>query len=142
MSITVFRDPKDIPSGFYLTDCAVSGGTLEAFLNTAMALSGGKLCIRLNLTAMDFTFPCQTGRGTPVTSARIEQLKRDHPCHFSPALMTKYLSFLTGGELHAVLFDTEETLDQKLKLAEALGVPMALRSESHPQKYSSSPQPN
>lgn len=142
MSITVYCEPKNIPPGFYLTDCAVSGGTLESFLNTAMELSGGKLCIRLNLIAMDFVLPCRTGLGTPIIPSRLEQLRKAYVSHFSPALMMQYLTYLEHGQLHAVLFDTLDTLDKKLKLAETLGVPMALCPKSYSQEYDMPLRPN
>lgn len=130
MSITVYRHLRDIPSDCFLADCAVSGGTLEDFLRKALELSEGKLCLRLQKTAMDFLLPCPSGIGAPVSTAELEQLREKYPCHFSPALMTDYLTHIEVGQLHLTLFDTEETIAKKLKLAETLGVPMAFYPES------------
>ena len=126
MSITVCRNPDEIPPGFYITDCAVSGGTLEAFLKTAMELSGGKLCVRISPMATEFPLPCRSGVGAAVSEKRLEELRKKYPCRFSPALVMEYMSFLEAGQVHVVLFDTEETLKRKRALAEQLGIPMVL----------------
>ena len=132
MSITVCRNRDDIPPGFYLTDCAVSGGTLEAFLKTALELSAGKLCLQLRPMAMEFTLPCRSGVGIPITQQRLTQLRKTCHSHFSPALLMEYLTFQENAQVHLVLFDTEATLKKKQLLAERLGVPMILQSKIPP----------
>ena len=127
MSITVCRNGNDVPPGFYLTDCAVSGGTLKTFLESALELSAGKLCLRLCPTAMEFSLPCRSGVGLPIAQPRLQQLQSTCPRHFSPALVMEYLTFQENGQVHLVLFDTEETLRNKQRLAEQLGVPVLLR---------------
>lgn len=131
MSITVCRNRDQIPPGFYLADCAVSGGTLEAFLRACMELTKGQLCVRIAPIAMDFPLPCPGGKGTPISQDKLEQLKKTHACHFSSALQMNYLTYMDGPQLHGVLFDTKETLRKKLNLAERLGVPMALLPDSN-----------
>lgn len=126
MSITVFSSPDQLPPGTYLADCAVSGGTLADFLKKALEFSHKRLCVRMEMVFMDFTLPCPTGMGTPLTEAQAASLLKSRTPYFSQALHTNYVTFLEGQSLHAVLADSSETLRRKLKLAESLGVPYAL----------------
>lgn len=128
MSMKVCRSISEIPPGYYLSDCAVSGGTLEGFLKSALRLSDGKLCLRLASQAVVFPLPCFDGKGSPLPQPQMEQLKSNHPSHFSPGLLMSYLTFQRQGQLHILLFDTPETLQKKQQLAETLGVPLMLRS--------------
>lgn len=126
MSIALFGSRDEIPAGFYLTDCTVSGGTLEQFLTAALELARGRLCVRLTAGAMDFTLPCPTGQGSPLAPETRSALLRQHPVIFSEALCTNYLTFCSGDRLHAVLFDDVSSLIKKLSLCQRLGIPAAL----------------
>lgn len=125
MSIHVYGSLHELPPGFYLTDCAVSGGTLESFLRSALELSGGRLCVRIRPYSMDFPLPCPSGIGTVLPEELLHRVREAYPCHFSPALGTNYLTYLDSGVLHAVLFDNERSLGYKLTLCEKLGIPSA-----------------
>lgn len=131
MSITVCRNRDQVPPGFYLADCAVSGGTLEAFLRACMELTKGQFCVRIAPIAMDFPLPSPGGKGVSISQDKLERLKKAHACHFSSALQMNYLTYLEDSQLHGVLFDTKETVRKKLALAESLGVPMAMLPDSN-----------
>lgn len=130
MSITVLRSAAQLPPGTYLAPCAVSGGTLTAFLKSAMELAQGRLCVRIAPVYMALTLPCPTGQGAALTKARALELIQDRPRIFSPALCTNYTVFFQDGDLCAILMDTAETLRKKLQLAEAAGIPYALAEDS------------
>lgn len=127
MSIRLCQNESEIPPGYRLADCAVSGGTLEAFLKSALSLTEGRLCLRLVPQAVDFQLPCPDGQGSPLPLPQLEQLKSSHPSRFSPGLLMYYLTFQRQGQLHLILFDTPETLQKKQQLAEKLGVPLILK---------------
>jgi hypothetical protein len=120
LSIKIFSHRDELPAGTYLTDCAVSGGTLKGFLREALQAAQGQLCVRIFSASLDFLLPCFSGIGT--TPAAIPSCTM----HFSEALCTEYGTYVSQGQLHAVLRDRYETLQKKLLLAESLHIPMAL----------------
>jgi hypothetical protein len=120
LSIQVLSQRDEIPVGYYLTDCAVSGGTLEEFLKNVLQAAQGQLCVRIEPVCRDFLLPCFSGAGAVPAS------EQDCPMYFSKALGTEYGTYLSRGQLHAVLRDTQETLRKKLLLAESLNIPLAL----------------
>ncbi len=126
MSMTVCSSVQDIPSGFFLTDCAVSGGRLADFLQNALQAAEGRLCIRLAPVYMAFPLPCPSGIGRPLTAAELSLLHGDAPCQFSKDLCTEYFTCLQEGQAQVVLFDSLRSLREKYRIAAACGVPMVL----------------
>lgn len=126
MSTALLERRDEIPDGYFLVDCAVSGGTLEAFLRSALAASGGRLCAELRCHALEFPLPCLSGQGTPLTSQQLSGLTAQHRVFFSEALGTSYLTCCKENRLHCVLFDTLESLQYKLTLCRKLGIPLVL----------------
>ena len=129
MSTILCERLGEIPPGTMLADCAVSGGTLRSYVETLMALSGGKLCVEIRMELMEFTLPCRDGE--PISPERLEALKGRYPVHFSTALSMAYLTYLEGGALHGVLFDTAESLKRKFQTARDLGVPWVLAEDPY-----------
>lgn len=121
MSINLLESPAK--SGFYMTDCAVSGGTLEAFLCSALEASGGKLCVRIRPYHMEFPLPCPSGIGKALAEEQVTRLRETYPSHFSQALGTNYLTLFRQDRLYAVLFDTLHSLGHKVALCRKLDVP-------------------
>lgn len=130
MSIRVFSSPKEVPPDCYFADCAVSGGTLEAYIKALLNCTGGRLCLRLFPQAVEFPIPCPRGQGVPLAWEECRQLQQTHPHFFSPALMMDYLSYEKSGELRLLLYDTQNSLRKKQQLAERLGVPYLLVSQN------------
>ena len=126
MSISFFRRREELPSGCYLTDCAVSGGSLEAFLSSACAAAQGRLCVRISPVYMDFPLPCFRGTGRALSRQEAQSLRGNCRLHLSHALCTGYFTCLHQGSLHLVLFDTQETLKRKLQCCRTAGVPYVL----------------
>ncbi len=129
MSISVLRSAGSLPPGTSIAPCAVSGGTLTAFLKSAMEFTQGRLCVRIAPVCMELTLPCPTGQGAALTEAQALALVKDRPQRFSPALCTNYVTFFQDGALRAILMDTPETLRKKLQLTEAAGVPYVLAED-------------
>ena len=126
MSMIVYPNRSDIPSGFYITGCAVSGGSLREFLTSAMKLSGGRLCPTLEPVYREFLLPCPTGKGTRITKEYLNTLLTQHAGFFSETLCTNYLTFLRDQKLVLILYDTPESLRKKYRLLHSLSVPCIL----------------
>ncbi|MBQ9269303.1 MAG: hypothetical protein IJ206_07280 [Oscillospiraceae bacterium] len=117
---------REVPEGFFLADCAVSGGTMTDYIRYLMDASGGKLCVVLESVYMDFQLPCPGGRGDPVSPEELGKLRQDLPCYYSEDLCTNYFTFCRDREPHAVLFDSLQSLRKKYAALEQGGVPMVL----------------
>ena len=126
MSISFFCRREELPSGCYLTDCAVSGGSLEAFLSSACSAVSGRLCVRISPVYMDFPLPCFGGAGRELSRQEAQELRGNRCLHISHSLCTGYFTCLRQGSLHLVLFDTQETLQGKLQRCRTAGVPYVL----------------
>lgn len=126
MSITVLHTVGKLPEGYFLINCAVSGGTLADFLKKALRAAQGRLCVRIEPVYMEFSLPCPGGVGTVLTGKQAQSLSQGRKKCYSTALGTEYFCYLLNGQLRAVLMDTPETLERKLQIADAAGVPYAL----------------
>ena len=126
LSITVYQQASELPEGCLLADCAVSGGTLESFIRRALVAAQGKLCLRIFPVYADFPLPCPPGQEQSLTQEACAALCRDLPRHHTQALCTAYCTYISADRLHVVLCDTQDTVQEKLQLADALGVPYAL----------------
>lgn len=122
MSTTVCRGT--CPKGSKMINCAVSGGTLEAYISRALDTWGDRLCLRISPTYVDFPLPCPSGKGTFLSPGQLKALYRRQKVHYSQALLMEYFTYLEQGTLHIVLFDTQRSLRDKFALAKQLSVPM------------------
>ena len=108
-----------------LVTTAVSGGSLRALLEDAAARYGAeRLLLGVERVAMDFPLPCPSGEGVALTDAELRDLRRRccAAVWFSDALCAKYFTYRRGGAPRLVLFDDDETVRHKLRLAERLGI--------------------
>ncbi|MBR7149877.1 MAG: hypothetical protein IKD01_02535 [Oscillospiraceae bacterium] len=101
---------------------AISGGTLRERLADAKRHYGSVAldCTRL---MMDFPLPCRSGNGKPLDAEELSSLARRSgmPSFFSSELGANYFTLCDRGQGHFILFDTAQTLRQKLQLGEELG---------------------
>ena len=108
-----------------LVGTGLSGGSLRALLEeTACRYGAERLALDLERVMMDFPLPCPSGCGTPLTREELLALREKHPSsvYFSRELMANYFTYLTENGTHFVLFDDTETLRQKVRLAQSLGI--------------------
>lgn len=124
MSITVYAREEEVPQGVFLADCAVSGGSLSAYLQSAQQASGEKLCVVLTPVYMDFPLPCPSGVGKWLSSEELKQLRGNAICYFSDTLCTEYFTYLRDGTAHVVLFDSLKSLQAKKQAIEDAGISM------------------
>ena len=111
-----------------LVGTGLSGGSLRALLEeTACRYGAERLALDLERVMMDFPLPCPSGCGTPLTREELLALREKHPSsvYFSRELMAKYFTYSAGSGTHFVLFDDAETLRQKVRLAQGLGIQTA-----------------
>lgn len=134
MSITVYAREEEVPAGVYLSDCAVSGGSLPAYLDAVRTAAEGRLCVVLSPVYMDFPLPCPTGVGTILSAQQLRQLRGNAPCYFSKALCTEYFTYLKDGQAHVVLFDSPNSLRAKLQAIQAAGISMVLIPDANLRK--------
>ena len=126
MSIILCSTTAELPGDHWVADCAVSGGTLSEGLRALLRAAEGRLCVRIAPVYWDFPLPCPDGAGERLTAPQLQALRENAPCHVSEALCVEYFTCLRQNQAHVVLYDTEETLKRKLKIADQCGVPYAL----------------
>lgn len=116
-----------VPGAAVLINTAVSGGNLSQYLQENIQRYPGA-ALDLQRLMMDFTLPAPTGEGKPLSTEELTALrKRLGPSvFFSPELCARYFTYMQGGQAHFVLYDDAETMQQKMKLAEAMGYRTAL----------------
>lgn len=104
-----------LPQAGLLISSAISGGTLQERFEEAARLSPRRCWLLLEPLQMEFPLPCPTGVGY---SADIPEAS---PVFFSQPLCCQYTHFIRSGTGFMLLWDTEETLHQKMSLAKACG---------------------
>lgn len=140
MSTTVCQGK--CPQDHQMVSCAVSGGTLEAFVRKCLEETGGKLCLKISPQYVVFPLPCASGKGRPLTPKELEQLYHGQTVHYSEAFKMEYFTYLEQGTLQAVLFDSERSLREKFKLAKNLNVPLVFIPEPFLRKTLTTPRKN
>ena len=108
-----------VPTGHTLITSAVSGGSFTFYLDTMLQQYNGKVCLYLHPVFRIFHLPCYDGQGIAISESDIAQY--EHRTTYSEILCTNWI-FLSE-KTSVILFDNENTLRQKYKLAEDAGIP-------------------
>lgn len=112
-----------------LLDTALSGGNFTERLQEAATARGGanRLALDIQRLRMDFPLPARTGEGKALTAQEFQALiDRESPAvFFSQDLCARYFTYTREGATHFVLFDDGETLLQKVRIGNSLGIPAA-----------------
>lgn len=97
-----------------LISSAISGGTFAQRVSEAVQEAPGRCWLLLEPLSHVFSLPCPTGCGEPLT---VLPQKRHY--FFSPELCCRYACDLDQGRM--ILYDTRESLTEKIRLAEEAG---------------------
>ena len=103
------------PYAGVLISSSISGGTLGLRLQEAAIRNPQRCWLLVEPMQMQFSLPCPAGVGMPIC--------RPHTEHSfdSEALCCQYTHFIHNGHGAMVLWDTEQTLQRKLELAQYYG---------------------
>lgn len=104
---------------------ALSGGNLRQRLEESQRQFGkGRVAMDLQRLRMSFPLPCPTGEGEPLSGAELAEMMERKPqsVFYSHDLCAKYFTFTENGESRFILFDDADTLRQKLRMGQELGI--------------------
>ena len=109
--------------GIPLVNTALSGGNCQQRIQEAVSRYR-RIALDLQRLQMDFSLPCRSGEGRPLTAEQLQKLTAaEKPAvFFSPDLCARYFTYHREGQTHFVLFDDAETLRRKIRLGNSLGV--------------------
>ena len=124
------------PEAVMLICTAVSGGNFREYLEEEIGRRGAARCaLDVQRLRMDFTLPAPTGEGKPLDAAEFARLSEGKAVYFSPDLCARYFTATRfhaaqngraqSGEAHFILFDDADTLNQKIRIGEDLGIKTA-----------------
>ena len=99
----------------------LSCSTLRARLTAAQEAFGGRLWFIIRPLSRFFTLPCPSGEGQRVSPEAEDRLTRLDAPVFSRALCCMYCRAAYCGRDGLYLFDTQESIAEKLRLAEDCG---------------------
>lgn len=126
------RYGRSAPHAKVMIPSALSGGSLELRLEEAVQRFGAdRVALALEQSAEDFSLPCPSGRGTPLTQEQLEELKRrlSPSVFFSGELCARYFTYMSRDSgAHFVLFDDADTLRRKVEVARRAGIHTFLAS--------------
>ena len=118
------------PHARLLVSSALSGGSLRQRLTEALAQHGReRVVLALERAAEDFPLPAPKGCGTPLRLEELRQMmRRLHPnVYFSEELCAQYFTYRSqDGQVRLVLYDSQDSLRQKLQTARNAGVARCL----------------
>lgn len=99
----------------------VLAGRLEDRLREAFHRWDSRLWLVVAPWRHIFPLPCPDSQGQPISRTQSAILRSEYDSTYAPDLGCRYCTFLKQqGMVH--LFDTRETIEKKLELAERLGV--------------------
>lgn len=100
--------------GVLISSC-ICGGDLSRRFQEASEAYPRRCWLLLEPVCMEFSLPCPTGIGQPILHpGKIDGI-------YSPSLYCRYAHYVRDGQGFFMLWDTEETLAQKLLLARQWG---------------------
>lgn len=111
------------PGALVLVCTALSGGDIERRLRECCrAFGADRLVLDVQRLRMDFSLPCPTGEGEPLTSEQLARLRSGRQVFYSRELGARYFTYRRDGRTRFVLLDDGETLRRKASLGESLGI--------------------
>lgn len=117
----VWRDI--LPQAGILIRSSISGGTLKERLEDAQTASPGRCWLFLEKLRMRFPLPCPSGAGNAISEDELNTFLVTRPSFYTPELCCRYCYDLPEA---MILYDTKDTQQEKIKLAQSSGFAGAL----------------
>ena len=108
-----------------IADTAISGGSLCDRFGTLLSRYPGRVAADLRPVSRDFLLPAADPEGTPLSAGERDALREQTGAQtfFSRELCARYFTYMDGGGSgHFVLFDDADTLRDKCRCLESIGV--------------------
>lgn len=108
-----------------VVDSALSGGSLSERFGQLVEQYPGRIAADLRRISRDFLLPAPDSEGQPITDDVREALRKrvGAQTFFSRELCARYFTYMDGqGNGHFVLFDDDNTLREKCRCLDTLGV--------------------
>lgn len=112
----VWRDI--LPQAGILICSSISGGTFTERMEDAERASPGRCWLFLEHLRMRFPLPCPSGVGEMISQDALDTLLTTGQSFYSPELCCRYCYDLPKA---MILYDTEDTWREKIKLAQSAG---------------------
>lgn len=109
-------------SQVYITS-QISGGTLTEYWQSSLSKWGSRLWLLLFPMCHRFPIPCPDGQCEEISPDDSRQLQNSSHVHFCEEFLCHYCYGADDGGAWMHLFDTSETMQQKLDLAESIDIP-------------------
>lgn len=101
----------------------ISTGSLEKLLDSACAeYSPNRVALEVECGAVDYSIPCLSEMGRPISAEECERLKTGRSSFFSRELCSYYFTYHKKNEAHFVLYDNAASIRRKLYVAEKMGI--------------------
>ena len=111
-----------LPQGAHLISTQLSGGSLPLYLKEQRRLWGESLWLLIEPMCHLFPLPCPDGVGREIEAEESRRLQAARCCYHAPEFLCQYCVLRENGQLAVHLFDTEQTLGEKLALAKRLEI--------------------
>lgn len=112
----------DLPDSAFLFSFSIPSGNLKNQLQMLHDKHGTQLWFLIEPLRHLFCLPCPDATGQKLTAAQSLALQAGAYVYDSPDFLCKYCVISSPGELLIHLFDTDDTIEQKIKLAANIGI--------------------
>ena len=112
----------DLPDNAFLFSSCNPVGNLKNQLQMLHDKHGTQLWFLIEPLRHLFCLPCPDATGQKLTAAQSLALQAGAHIYDSPDFLCKYCVITDRGEIRIHLFDTDETLQQKIRLAVDVGI--------------------
>lgn len=111
-----------LPPEAAILSSRICGGSLQQTLERSALRYKKALWFIIEPMCHLFPLPCPDGIGTPVSEAERLALCRKYTVYDSPDFVCQYCVMQDRDTVNVFLFDTPQTVEQKIRLAESLGI--------------------
>ena len=125
LSEELYLEPGPIlhlPEGATLLSSRSCRGSLRQRLLLLQCEPADRLWFLIDPLCHLFTLPCPDGAGQRICEEQSLMLRKKHPVYDSPEFVCQYCVIADHGQLRVHLFDTPQSIQEKLHLAESLDI--------------------